>query len=345
MVPWIAVHRRIPSADLAHLAARNIVGPMKSFVMKNGGRMPALGLGTWKSAPGEVAAAVREAIRVGYRHFDCAPLYANENEIGSALAAAITAGEVKREDLWITSKLWNSFHGRENVVPALRRTLADLRLSYLDLYLIHWPVALQQRIGSGYPQSASDFRAPGEAPLAGTWAGLEDAYSLGLCRNIGVSNFSVSKLERLSRSARITPVVNQVESHPYLPQVKLLQYCTDNGIVLTAYAPLGSGDRPARVRTAEDPNLMTDSVITAIATRRGLSPAQVMIAWAIQRGTAVIPKSANPARIAQNFAAASIELTDAEMGAIAGIPRSHRFFKGALWTIEGSPYTQETLWD
>ena len=307
--------------------------------------MPALGLGTWKSAPGEVAAAVRAAIRAGYRHFDCAPIYGNEAEIGASIAGAIAGREVRREELWITTKLWGSRHGRDNVLPALRRSLADLRLGYADLYLIHWPVALQERIGIGYPQSAADFRTPGEAPLAATWAGMEEAHSLGLCRNIGVSNFTIAKLERLARTAKILPAVNQVESHPYLPQTGLLRHCNDNGIVLTAYAPLGSGDRPARVRAADDPVLMSDEVVVDIATRHSLTPAQVLVAWAIQRGTSLIPKSTNPARLAQNIAAASVTLTDAEMSAIAGLDRGHRFFKGALWTIEGSPYTQATLWD
>lgn len=313
--------------------------------MKNGGRMPALGLGTWKSAPGEVGAAVREAIRAGYRHFDCAPIYGNEAEIGAALAAAIVGGEVKREELWITSKLWGSCHGRENVVPALRRTLADLRLEYVDLYLVHWPVALQERIGIGYPQSAADFRTPDEAPIAATWQGMEEALSLDLCRNIGVSNFTIAKLERLASAARIPPAVNQVESHPYLQQVDLLRYCNDNGVVLTAFAPLGSGDRPARVRAAGDPVLLNDPVITDIAARHGITPAQVMVAWAVQRGTSLIPKSTNPARLAQNIAAASISLAESDMSAIAAIDRGHRFFKGTLWTIDGSPYTQAALWD
>ncbi|HUG11503.1 MAG TPA: aldo/keto reductase [Opitutaceae bacterium] len=318
---------------------------MKSFAMKSGARMPALGLGTWKSAPGEVAAAVREAIRIGYRHFDCAPIYGNEAEIGSALAEVFASGDVKREDLWITSKLWNSCHGRENVVPALRRTLADLRLDYLNLYLVHWPVSLQHSIGIGYPQTAADFRGPDEVPLSETWAGMEDAFSLGLCHNIGVCNFSVAKLKRLAGSAKITPVVDQVESHPYLPQAELVRHCSENGIVLTAFAPLGSGDRPARVREAGDPVLMEDTVIASIATSRGISPAQVLIAWAIQRSTSLIPKSTNPVRLAQNFEAASLTLSETEMAAIAGIDTHYRFLKGALWTTEGSPYTQATLWD
>lgn len=307
--------------------------------------MPAVGLGTWKSAPGEIAAVVREAIRMGYRHFDCAPIYGNEAEIGAALADAIAGGEVKREELWITSKLWGSCHGRGNVVPALRRTLADLRLDYVDLYLVHWPVAMQERVGIGYPKSGADFRTLLEAPLAETWAGMEEAHALGLNRNIGVSNFTVAKLERLARSAHVAPAVNQVESHPYLPQDELLEYCNSRAIALTAFAPLGSGDRPARVRTENDPVLLEDPVVAGIAASHGITPAQVLVAWAVQRGTSAIPKSTNPARLAQNLAAADIALTDAEMRAIASIERRHRFFTGALWTIDGSPYTQESLWD
>jgi alcohol dehydrogenase (NADP+) len=206
-------------------------------------------------------------------------------------------------------------------------------------------VSLKQTIGTGYPQTAADFRRPDEVPVAETWAGMEDAFSLGLCHNVGVCNFSVTKLKQLAGSARIMPVVDQVESHPYLPQTELLHHCSENGIVLTAFAPLGSGDRPARVRDAGDPVLLDDPVVAAIAKSHGISPAQVLIAWAVQRGTSAIPKSTNPARLAQNFAAASLTLTEHEMNAIAGIDTRYRFLKGSLWTIEGSPYTQETLWD
>ena len=316
---------------------------MRTFEIGNGGRIPALGLGTWKSAPGEVGAAVREAIRVGFRHVDCAPLYGNEAEIGSALASAVAAGEAKRGDLWITSKLWNSCHKREDVIPALRRTLADLQLEYLDLYLIHWPVA--HKPGVLYAKTGADFLGPDEAPIGETWAAMEEAVALGLCRNIGVSNFTVAKMERLSRTATIVPAANQVESHPYFPQDELLQYCNKHGIVFTAFAPLGSGDRPARVRNEGDPVLLDDPVVKSIAGTRGVTPAQVLLAWAVQRGTSAIPKSANPVRIAQNFAAASLELGSDEMAAIAGIDRNYRFFKGTLWTFDGSPYSQEWLWD
>src|SRR5580765_2024340 len=208
---------------------------MKTLNFPNGDRMPIVGLGTWKSAPGEVYAAVREAIRIGYRHFDCARVYGNEAEIGNALRDAIGAGQVKREDLWITSKLWNNAHGRENVAGALAQSLQDLKLAYLDLYLIHWPIPL--RPGSTFPTTATDFMPPAEVPIESTWSGMEAAVSAGKARHIGVSNFSVKKLRSLSERCKIRPEVDQVEMHPLLQQPQLVKYCASQGIHMTAWAP------------------------------------------------------------------------------------------------------------
>ena len=305
--------------------------------------MPALGLGTWKSAPGEVGAAVEEAIRIGYRHIDCAAIYANEAEIGEALARCFAAGVVAREDLWITSKLWNDCHAPEHVGPALEQTLARLGLDYLDLYLVHWPVAL--RHGKLLPEQPEDFVALSEIPLAATWAAMEDVAADGLARNIGVSNFSARKLEELIDDARVLPAVDQVELHPYLQQPALLDVCDRLGVVLTAYSPLGSGDRPARLREPDEPRLLDDPGIAAIAAAHGVSPAQVLIAWAIARGTAVIPKSVDPGRLAQNFAAAELRLSKADMAAIAELDRARRYVSGSFWAMPGGPYTLASLWD
>lgn len=316
---------------------------MRTASFANGDRMPLLGLGTWKSAPGEVGAAVREAIRLGYRHIDCASVYGNEPEVGEALQAAIAAGEVRREELWITSKLWCNAHGREHVEPALRRTLSDLGLAWLDLYLIHWPVPIQP--GVAFPSSGSELLPPSQVPLANTWEGMEAALEAGLTHHIGVSNFSSRKLHDLLSHGRIRPEVNQVERHPLLQQPVLLADCAAEGVHITAYSPLGSSDRPARLKGADEPVLLNNPVIGAIAAEYGCSPAQVLIAWQLQGGVSTIPKSVNPARLRENLAAAGIELTAADLTRIAALDQQRRLVDGSFWLLEGSPWTLQTLWD
>jgi len=309
----------------------------------NGDRMPALGLGTWKSAPGEVGVAVREALSLGYRHLDCAAIYGNEPEIGAVLEDVLAAGRVRREELWITSKLWNDRHAEADVIPALRRTLEDLRLDYLDLYLIHWPVA--QRKGIVSPKHGADYLSPQQAPLSATWRGLEAAREAGLCRHIGVSNFSLAKLEALCETAGRAPELDQVELHPYLQQVDLLAGCRRLGVAVTAYSPLGSRDRPASLRAAGDPDLLTDPTVSTIAAEHGATAAQVLLAWAIARGTAAIPKSVHAARLRENLAADALHLNDEDVRRIDALERGHRFVTGAFWTGNGSPYTLANLWD
>ncbi|MEB3264055.1 MAG: aldo/keto reductase [Synechococcus sp.] len=316
---------------------------MRTATFANGDRMPLLGLGTWKSAPGEVGAAVREAIRLGYRHIDCASVYANEPEVGEAIRGAIEAGEVSREELWITSKLWCNAHGRDNVEPALRRTLADLQLEWLDLYLIHWPVPIQP--GVALPSSGSDLLPPEAVPLSSTWEGMEAALEAGLTRHIGVSNFSSHKLHELLSHGRIRPEVNQVERHPLLQQPALVAACATEGIHITAYSPLGSSDRPAGLKRADEPVLLENPVIGAIAAEHGCSPAQVLIAWQLQGGISTIPKSVNPARLRQNLEAAAIELTPGDLERIAGLDQHLRLVDGSFWLLEGGPWTLASLWD
>lgn len=316
---------------------------MKTLGMANGDALPIVGLGTWKSAPGEVYAAVREAIVIGYRHIDCAAIYGNEAEVGSALRDAVRAGEVTREALWITSKLWNNAHRRGDVRGALERTLRDLDLGYLDLYLIHWPVAF--RPGVQYPSSGADIVSPAEAPLHDTWAGMEDVADAGLTRHIGLSNFSATKIRDLLGRCRRRPEVDQVELHPYLQQRELVSFCRAERILVTAYSPLGSSDRPATLKKADEPSLLQDSTIDAIAKAHGATPAQVLIAWHVASGVAVIPKSVRAARLRENFAAAQLELTAQDLERIAALDRHYRFLSGAPWAVAGSPWTVDTLWD
>lgn len=316
---------------------------MRTVRFANGDCMPLLGLGTWKAAPGEVGAAVREAIRLGYRHIDCASVYANEPEVGAAIRAAIDAGEVRREELWITSKLWCNAHGRENVAAALRRTLADLQLEWLDLYLVHWPVPIKP--GVAFPTSAADLLPPESVPLADTWAGMEAVLELGLTRHIGVSNVSSRKLQDLLASAHRRPEVNQVERHPLLQQPQLLADCAAAGVHVTAYSPLGSGDRPAALKRSDEPVLLENPVIGAIAAEHGCSPAQVLIAWQLQGGLSTLPKSVNPQRLRENLAAAELQLTPADLERIAGLEQQRRLVDGSFWLLEGGPWTLQRLWD
>jgi alcohol dehydrogenase (NADP+) len=316
---------------------------MRCVAFANGDGMPLLGLGTWKSDPGQVYGAVREAIRLGYRHIDCASIYGNEPEIGAAIRDAIAAGEVTREELWITSKLWCNSHGRENVEPALRRTLKDLGLAWLDLYLIHWPVPI--RPGVAFPESAEDLLPPQQLPLRDTWAGMEAALEAGLTRHIGVSNFSSRKLLDLIASCRHRPELNQVELHPLLQQPELLEVCAREGVAVTAYSPLGSLDRPAFIKAPDAPVLLDHPVIAAIAAEHGCSSAQVLLAWHLQRGISTIPKSVSPARLRENLAAAEVELSPDALTRIAALDQGLRLVDGSFWVMDGGPWTLQSLWD
>ena len=316
---------------------------METLQFANGDQMPILGLGTWKSTPGEVYKAVKEALRIGYRHIDCAPIYGNEAEVGQALADSFKEGVTSRDQLWITSKLWNNSHAPENLQPSLEKTLSDLQIDSLDLYLIHWPVVLRKEVL--FHESVNDLIALDDLPIIKTWSVMEEMVDKGLCNHIGVSNFSVAKLKGLLTDGNLKPEMNQIELHPYLQQPAMLEFCKSNGIHLTGYAPLGSADRPERLKVEDEPILLEEPAITTIAERHGITPAQLVLSWAIHRRTAVIPKSVNPGRLKQNLSAAEVSLAQDDMQEIAGLDRHRRYISGTFWAMEGGPYTIANLWD
>jgi alcohol dehydrogenase (NADP+) len=316
---------------------------MKTLRFKNNDTMPILGLGTWKSKPNEVYLAVKTALKLGYRHIDCAAIYGNEKEVGLALTEAMHEGLVMREDLWITSKLWNNAHKKEHVAQALKNTLGDLGLDYLDLYLIHWPIALKASVL--YPSKGGDFLSLDEMPILETWEAMTSCLETGLTRHIGVSNFSMKKLETLINDAEYKPEMNQIELHLFLQQSDMLNFCKTNDVYLTAYAPLGSGDRPPALKSENEPKLMQNRLVREIADSHNCSPAQVLIRWAIERGTAVIPKSVNPGRLAENLKSLAVSLSGDDMTALSSLDKQFRYIRGNLWTIPGSPYHLDNLWD
>ncbi len=287
----------------------------------------------WKVDKPAVPGLVTEAIRAGYRHFDSAADYGNEKETGEGIRAAIDAGLCRREDLWVTSKLWNTYHARDHVRHACERSLADLGLDTLDLYLIHFPIALnyvpfEERYPPEWifdPSAENPRMEPVRVPISETWAGMEDLVREGLVKNIGICNFGVSLIRDLLAHAEIPPAVLQVESHPYLTQEKLLRFCEQENIVTTAFSPLGAQSYFSLGMAAENESVIAEPVVIEIAGRLGKTPAQVVLRWGVQRHTAIVPKTSRPERLAENLAIFDFELSEADMSAISGLNRNRRF--------------------
>ena len=309
--------------------------------------MPAVGLGTFGSdhvTPDQVAEAVRGAVAGGYRHIDCASVYGNEAEIGGALAD-IMAGGISRDELWITSKVWNDMHGEGQVIASCKRSLADWGLDYLDMYLVHWPFPNYHP-----PHADVSSRSPDAQPyihemFMATWRQMETLVDMGLTRHIGTSNVTIPKLALLLRDCRIKPAINEMELHPHFQQPELFAYVRAQGIEPVGYCPIGSPGRPERDRTPEDTVDIEDPVIVRIAEKVGVHPAVLCIKWAVQRGQTPIPFSTKPSHYLANLACATTSpLTEQQMADIATIDKGCRLIKGQvfLWK-EGQ--TWEALWD
>ena len=312
-----------------------------------GARMPAIGLGTFGSdhvSAEEIAEAVRDAALVGYRHFDCASVYRNEDRIGLALRDVMNGG-IGRDELWITSKVWNDRHGEGDVIASCRQSLADLQLDYLDMYLVHWPFPNFHPPGCDVSSRSPDARPYIHENYMKTWRQMEKLVELGLVRHIGTSNVTIPKLKLILRDARIRPAVNEMEMHPHFQQRELFEFVRAAGIEPIAYSPIGSPGRPERDRTPEDTVDIEDPVIVSIAERLGVHPAVVCVKWAEQLGATPIPFSTRRRNYVANLQGVVSEpLTAVDMEAIAGIDRNCRLIKGQvfLWKQD---QTWEDLWD
>lgn len=306
---------------------------MKSLTLRTGDQFPVVGLGVWKIANEQVSEIVQQALKVGYRHFDCACDYGNEQEVGAGLRAAFDSGDCSRDDVWVTSKLWNTYHAKEHVRPACEKTLADLGLDYLDLYLIHFPITLkyvpfEERYPPGWffdPDANHPKMEEDKVPIRETWEAMEGLVDAGLVKNIGVCNYGTSLLRDLMSYAKILPAVLQVESHPYLTQEKLLRFCKENDIAYTAFSPLGALSYFELNMADQSDSVLTEDVVTQAANRLGKTPAQVVLRWGVQRDTAIVPKTSNVDRLKENLDIFDFELTAEEMDAISALDQNRRF--------------------
>jgi len=284
-----------------------------TLTLANGAVIPQIGLGTWLSKPHEVENAVEIAVRAGYRHLDLARIYRNQDEVGRALKKVIPS-VVKREELWLTSKLWNSSHQQGPAEKELDFTLSQIGVDYLDLYLIHWPVAFVPEKGLFPLDDAGKVILDHETSLVDTWKTMIGFQKTGKVKNIGVSNFTVEQIKAIVAATGVKPLVNQVELHPLNPQNELLEYCNQEGIHLTAYSPLGNNLK-------DKPKVTDNDAIKAIAKKLNATEAQVLIAWGAQRGTTVIPKSVNEDRIKSNFQ--QIKLSAEDMDAVSAVGKGN----------------------
>ncbi len=310
-----------------------------------GAEIPVVGLGTFGSdrfSYEDIAAAVLGAIEAGYRHIDCASVYGNENLIGESLKTAMEGG-IKREDLWITSKVWNDRH--DDVIASCKKSLQDLQLDYLDLYLVHWPFPNFHAPGCSVDSRSPDAKPYIHENYMKTWRQMEQLVDMGLVRHIGTSNMTIPKLELLIRDARIQPACNEMELHPHFQQQELFDYVVAHNIVPIGFSPVGSPNRPDRDKTDEDTVDIEDPVVVKIAERMGVHPAVVCLKWAVQRGQIPIPFSIHRKNYLSNLRL-TVEnpLTDEDMAELSKIDRNCRLIKGQVFLWKDGQ-TWEDLWD
>jgi diketogulonate reductase-like aldo/keto reductase len=339
----------MPPAPKSRFISAEGVDPrvVPSRILSSGASMPAIGLGTFGSdhvSHSDVAEAVGFAASVGYRHFDCASVYGNEDRIGRALSEIFAEG-LRRDEVWITSKLWNDKHGEDDVIEACEKSLRDLQVGHLDLYLIHWPFPNHHSPGCDVSSRGSHAVPYIHENYMRTWRKMEELVDRGLVRHIGTSNMTIPKMRLLLRDARIKPVANEMELHPHFQQPEFFRYLIKNGIQPIAFSPIGSPGRPERDRTPEDTSPIEDPAICQIAQRLGVHPAVVCIKWAVQRGQIPIPFSTNPRNILGNLLAVTGEpLTQEDMATIEKLDRDCRLIKGQVFLWKDNQ-SWEDLWD
>lgn len=317
-----------------------------SVRLSNGRDMPCLGLGTWRGDATLLHDAVCAAVKAGYRHIDTASLYFNEGIVGAALQQCMREGVVKREELFITSKLMPTDMHAPKVQPAVRKSVDALGCGPIDLYLIHWPFRFVEA-PSAFPVPVAERLGYTHEAVMAVWRELEAAVDAGLLVSLGVSNFSRKKLGLLLADARLPPVVNQLELHPLLVQAEVCAWHREHGVVVTGYCPLGSPSRPPTFRHADDPEVdsLSSPIVRGIAAQHGKSPAQVLLKWAVQRGTVPLPKSTTPARIEENYGGVdpTWSLSGEDMELVSGLDTGHRYNRGAHFAREGEAWAD--LWD
>lgn len=295
--------------------------------LNSGASMPMIGLGTWKSWPGQVEAAVEEALKLGYLHIDGARIYQNEKQLGAVLSAALdpSTGCISRKDLFYTSKIWNTQRTRSRVKEGCKQTLSDLGLDYLDLYLIHWPMALKQTDETLNPDDENEnpiLDSTPETHYLETWKAMEELVDEGLVKHIGLSNFNHDQIQKVLDMCRIRPAVLQIECHPYLAQTKLLDFCNRNKIVVTSYAPLGARD----FAPLDPVVLLEEPLLKTLSQKYKKTPAQILLRFHVDRGCVVIPKTVSKERLVENHDILNFSLSSDDLRALIALDRGHRYY-------------------